>query len=99
MEIPGNNARDLSCVALHLVKRGNSHLFHNPQFRDVFLHRIGGTQAMEKVLAAVRTGPGRMEFRDFPMPDVPEDSALLKMEVAGICGTDVRMYTKPPSTS
>jgi threonine dehydrogenase-like Zn-dependent dehydrogenase len=51
---------------------------------------------VEKVLAAVRTGPSRTEIREFPMPDIPEDSALLKMEVAGICGTDVKMYAKPP---
>jgi D-arabinose 1-dehydrogenase-like Zn-dependent alcohol dehydrogenase len=43
----------------------------------------------EKVQAAVRTGPSKTEFREFPMPDVSADSALLKMEVAGICGTDV----------
>lgn len=50
----------------------------------------------EQVLAAVRTGPGRTELREFPMPDVPDDGALLKVEVAGICGTDVKMYSKPP---
>jgi threonine dehydrogenase-like Zn-dependent dehydrogenase len=41
------------------------------------------------VSAAVRTGPSQTELRDFPMPDVAEDGALLKIEVAGICGTDV----------
>ncbi len=51
----------------------------------------------EKVQAAVRTGPSKTEFREFPMPDVPQDSALLKMEVAGICGTDVKLYAHPPS--
>jgi threonine dehydrogenase-like Zn-dependent dehydrogenase len=50
----------------------------------------------ENVVAAVRTGPGRTELREFPMPDIPEDGALLKVEVAGICGTDVKMYAKPP---
>ena len=53
----------------------------------------------EQVLAAVRTGPGKTEYREFPMPDVPEDSALLKMEVAGICGTDVQLYQRPPTKS
>lgn len=50
----------------------------------------------EKVLAAVRTGPLRTEFREFDMPDIPDDGALLKIEVAGICGTDVKFYAKPP---
>jgi len=50
----------------------------------------------ERVLAAVRTGPGRTELREFPMPEIPEDGGLLKVEVAGICGTDVKMYAKPP---
>jgi threonine dehydrogenase-like Zn-dependent dehydrogenase len=49
----------------------------------------------ERVLAAVRTGPSRTELREFPMPDIPDDGALLKVEVAGICGTDVKMYAKP----
>src|SRR5213595_3703928 len=53
----------------------------------------------EKVLAAVRTGPSRTEIRDYPMPDIPEDAALMKMEVAGICGTDVKLYAHPPSAA
>lgn len=54
---------------------------------------------VEQVRAALRTGPGKMEIREYPMPDIPEDGALLKMEVAGICGSDVKLYAKPPSTS
>ncbi len=50
----------------------------------------------EQVLAAVRTGAGTTEIREFATPDVPADGALLKVEVAGICGTDVKMYAKPP---
>ena len=50
---------------------------------------------MEQVLAAVKTGANRIEVREFPMPDIPADAALLKMEVAGICGTDVKMYKEP----
>jgi threonine dehydrogenase-like Zn-dependent dehydrogenase len=49
----------------------------------------------ESVLAAVRTGPRQTELREFPMPEIPDDGALLKVEVAGICGTDVKMYAKP----
>jgi threonine dehydrogenase-like Zn-dependent dehydrogenase len=49
----------------------------------------------ETVLAAVRTAPRTTELREFAMPDVPDDGAMLKMEVAGICGTDVKMYAHP----
>jgi threonine dehydrogenase-like Zn-dependent dehydrogenase len=47
------------------------------------------------VLAAVRTAPRTTELREFPLPDIPDDGALLRMEVAGICGTDVKMYAHP----
>lgn len=50
----------------------------------------------QAVLAAVRTGPEKTEFREYPMPDIPDEGALLKIEVAGICGTDVKFYSKPP---
>ena len=54
---------------------------------------------VEKVLAAVRVGPSKTEIREYPMPDIPEDAALMKMEVAGICGTDVKLYKAPPTKS
>ena len=50
----------------------------------------------KQVLAAVRTGAHQTEIREYPMPQMSEDSALLKMEAAGICGTDVKFYAKPP---
>src|SRR6202043_3919610 len=59
--------------------------------------RRKGAQVAEQVLAAVRTGPSKTEIREYPMPDVPEDAALMKMEVAGIWGTDVKLYKTPPS--
>ncbi len=49
----------------------------------------------EQVLAAVRTGPRKTELQEFPMPPVSADGALMKVEVAGICGTDVKMYAAP----
>ncbi len=51
----------------------------------------------ETVLASVRTGPGKTELREFPMPTIPDDGALLKVQVAGICGTDVKLYSAPTS--
>src|SRR3954466_15214777 len=59
-------------------------------------HSMRGSEG-EKVLAAVCTGPSRTEIREFPMPDIPADAALMKMEVAGICGTDVKLYAHPPT--
>ncbi|MEA3194478.1 MAG: hypothetical protein QOD26_2811 [Betaproteobacteria bacterium] len=53
----------------------------------------------EKVLAAVRTAASKTEIREFPMPEIAEDAALMKMEVAGICGTDVKLYAHPPSAA
>jgi threonine dehydrogenase-like Zn-dependent dehydrogenase len=53
----------------------------------------------ETVLAAVRAAPGTTDIRELPMPAIPGDSALMRVEVAGICGTDVKMYAKPPFTA
>jgi threonine dehydrogenase-like Zn-dependent dehydrogenase len=53
----------------------------------------------EKVLAAVRVAPGTTEMREFDRPNIDDESALLKIEVAGICGTDVKLYSKPPTTA
>lgn len=50
---------------------------------------------MSKVVAAVKTGPSEIELREFPMPEIDDESALLRMEVAGICGTDVKMFKQP----
>ncbi|MDB5770535.1 MAG: D-arabitol-phosphate dehydrogenase, partial [Burkholderia sp.] len=47
---------------------------------------------MQKVRAAVKTGANKIEIQEFPMPEIPEDGALMKVEVAGICGTDVKMF-------
>src|SRR5258708_37285162 len=60
---------------------------------------IGGVSVAENVLAAVRVGPSKTEIREYPMPDIPDDAALMKMEVAGICGTAVKLYKTPPTKS
>ncbi|MEV4624575.1 alcohol dehydrogenase catalytic domain-containing protein [Asanoa sp. NPDC049573] len=51
----------------------------------------------ELVRAAVRVSAGRTELRELPLPELDDDSALLRVEVAGICGTDVKIYANPPS--
>jgi threonine dehydrogenase-like Zn-dependent dehydrogenase len=51
----------------------------------------------QKVQAAVRVAAGTTELREFDLPETDADSALLQVEVAGICGTDVKMYASPPA--
>ena len=50
----------------------------------------------EKLLAAVKIGPRQTEVREFGLPDVPVDAGVLKVEAAGICGSDVRSYPRQP---
>ncbi len=49
----------------------------------------------EKTLVALKTGPSRTELREFDLPQMQPDAALLKMEIAGVCGTDVSQYRLP----
>jgi threonine dehydrogenase-like Zn-dependent dehydrogenase len=46
-------------------------------------------------VAALKVGPSTTELREFPCPDVPPDAALMRVEVAGVCGTDVSQYKLP----
>jgi threonine dehydrogenase-like Zn-dependent dehydrogenase len=52
----------------------------------------------QQVQAAVRVAAGTTQMREFALPTIDEDSALLKVEVAGICGTDVKLYSNPPTS-
>lgn len=45
-----------------------------------------------RVKAAVMKGPGRLEIQEFPLPEVGESEALIKVGLSGICGTDKHMY-------
>lgn len=46
----------------------------------------------DKVRAAVMVKPGKIEIQEFPYPKISGDSALIRMEMSGICGTDKHMY-------
>ncbi len=48
----------------------------------------------ENVLAAVKVAGGKTELREVPMPDIPPDAGLLKVEAAGVCGSDVGAYPR-----
>ena len=49
----------------------------------------------EKALVALKVAAATTELREFDLPDIPPDAALMKVEVAGVCGTDVSQYKLP----
>ncbi len=42
------------------------------------------------------TALGKMEIKEYPMPEVGDDDILVKVEGCGICGTDVHEYKRDP---
>jgi threonine dehydrogenase-like Zn-dependent dehydrogenase len=43
--------------------------------------------------AVVQEGPRQLVLRELPMPTIDADSAILRIEACGICGSDVEQYT------
>lgn len=44
------------------------------------------------VRAVAMTAPGKMEIRNYPFPKLSSDSAILKIDMTGVCGTDKHIY-------
>ncbi len=44
------------------------------------------------VKSAVLKQPGVISIEEFPLPKIKNDDALLKVEMVGVCGSDVSMY-------
>jgi threonine dehydrogenase-like Zn-dependent dehydrogenase len=53
-------------------------------------------QVSESVLAMVQTEQWKLEARELPMPEVADDGAILRMEVVGVCGSDVGQLSRTP---
>lgn len=47
---------------------------------------------MAKALAAVLESPKTFQFREFAIPEVAEDDAVLRVEACGLCGTDYEQW-------
>ncbi|WP_017727526.1 zinc-dependent alcohol dehydrogenase [Halalkalibacterium ligniniphilum] len=53
---------------------------------------------MSKIAAAaVATNVRETEIREFHLPEIGEDEGILKVEIVGVCGTDVDYYRKEQS--
>ena len=50
-----------------------------------------------KVLSAVAVDIQRTEVWEIEMPEIPPDAGLLKLEAAGVCGSDWPAYSKKSS--
>ena len=42
--------------------------------------------------AVVQTGPGHFEVHEFGVPEIGPDDGILRMELCGICGSDIEQY-------
>jgi alcohol dehydrogenase len=47
---------------------------------------------MKTSKAMVLEGPGRMTLREFPLPEIGPEEGLLRVEMVGVCSSDVGMY-------
>src|SRR2546429_4029413 len=45
---------------------------------------------MASARGATLLGPDKLEIREYPVPDIPPDGGLVKVEMGGVCGTDVK---------
>ena len=45
-----------------------------------------------KSRAMVVTGPGQMEMREYPLPQIGDQDGILKIELVGVCGSDPGIF-------
>lgn len=47
----------------------------------------------DSTTSAVLTAPREIKLQEFNIPEIGEDDALISVELTGVCGTDVKVYT------
>ena len=52
-------------------------------------HRLPGKPSVKTTTSAVLVDVERFELREFPIPAIGDDDGLLRLELAGVCGSDV----------
>lgn len=62
------------------------------------LRSSGDFAELQVIRAATTIGPLKTEIREFPFPEIPPDAGLLRIEAAGVCGSDWHAYRtdRPP---
>ncbi len=50
----------------------------------------------ETTVAAVLIAPNKFEGQGLPIPEIPPDAGLLKIEACGVCGSDARIRERTP---
>jgi alcohol dehydrogenase len=52
---------------------------------------------MKRSKAAVLEAPGKITLQEFPIPEIGANDGLLKVEMVGVCGSDVGIYHGKPT--
>ena len=52
-----------------------------------------GTSVAEVAQALVLEAPRRFDLRELPLPEVRDDTGILRVEACGLCGTDHEQFT------
>lgn len=60
--------------------------------QDAHYKRGDAAMLPKMTMAMVQTGPRRLEPRDLRIPPISADSAILRIEACGICGSDYEQY-------
>ena len=44
------------------------------------------------MLQAIMTDPGKIEFRQIPLPEIQPDEVLIQVKRIGVCGSDIHVF-------